>query len=88
MIQIYDSQNTNFDQNGDSVLFPEKCAVQAELNGTWVLNITHPIDDENRWKYIEEEAVIAVPTFMGKKQLFRIDRVSTVTEGDDTIKIQ
>ena len=34
MIQIYDSQNTNFDQNGDSVLFPEKCAVQAELNGT------------------------------------------------------
>lgn len=85
MIQIYDSQNTNFDQNGDSVLFPEKCAVQAELNGTWVLNITHPIDDENRWKYIEEEAVIAVPTFMGKKQLFRIDRVSTVTEGDDTI---
>ena len=71
--------------NGDSVLFPEKCTVQAELNGTWVLNITHPIDDENRWKYIEEEAVIAVPTFMGKKQLFRIDRVSTVTEGDDTI---
>ena len=85
MILIYDSQNTNFDQNGDSVLFPEKCTVQAELNGTWVLNITHPIDDENRWKYIEEEAVIAVPTFMGKKQLFRIDRVSTVTEGDDTI---
>ena len=85
MIQIYDSQNTNFDQNGDSVLFPEKCTVQAELNGTWVLNITHPIDDENRWKYIEEEAVIAVPTFMGKKQLFRIDRVNTVTEGDDTI---
>ena len=85
MIQIYDSQNTNFDQNGDSVLFPEKCTVEAELNGTWVLNITHPIDDENRWKYIEEEAVIAVPTFMGKKQLFRIDRVSTVTEDDDTV---
>ena len=85
MIQIYDSQNTNFNQNGDSVLFPEECTVEAELNGTWVLNITHPIDDENRWKYIEEEAVIAVPTFMGKKQLFRIDRVSTVTEGDDTI---
>ena len=85
MIQIYDSQNTNFDQNGDSVLFPEECTVEAELNGTWVLNTTHPIDDENRWKYIEEEAVIAVPTFMGKKQLFRIDRVSTVTEDDDTV---
>ncbi len=85
MIQIYDSQNTDFDHNGDETLFPEECKVSAELNGTWVLNMTHPIDDEGRWKYIEEEAVIAVPTFMGKKQLFRIDRVSTVDQDDSEI---
>lgn len=85
MIQIYDSQNTDFDHNGDETLFPEECTVSAELNGTWVLNMTHPIDDEGRWKYIEEEAVIAVPTFMGKKQLFRIDRVSTVDQDDSEI---
>lgn len=85
MIQIYDSQNTDFDYNGDETLFPEECKVSAELNGTWVLNMTHPIDDEGRWKYIEEEAVIAVPTFMGKKQLFRIDRVSTVDQDDSEI---
>ena len=85
MIQIYDSQNTDFEHNGDETLFPEECTVSAELNGTWVLNMTHPIDDEGRWKYIEEEAVIAVPTFMGKKQLFRIDRVSTVDQDDSEI---
>lgn len=85
MIQIYDSQNTDFEHNGDETLFPEECKVSAELNGTWVLNITHPIDDEGRWKYIEQEAVIAVPTFMGKKQLFRIDRVSAVDEDDSEI---
>lgn len=85
MIQIYDSQNTDFEHNGDEILFPEECTVSAELNGTWVLNMTHPIDDEGRWKYIEEEAVIAVPTFMGKKQLFRIDRVSTVDQDDSEI---
>lgn len=85
MIQIYDSQNTDFEHNGDETLFPEECTVSAELNGTWVLNMTHPIDDEGRWKYIEEEAVIAVPTFMGKKQLFRIDRVSTVDPDDSEI---
>ena len=85
MIQIYDSQNTDFDHNGDETLFPEECKVSAELNGTWVLNMTHPIDDEGRWKYIEEEAVIAAPTFMGEKQLFRIDRVSTVDQDDSEI---
>ena len=85
MIQIYDSQITDFEHNGDETLFPEECTVSAELNGTWVLNMTHPIDDEGRWKYIEEEAVIAVPTFMGKKQLFRIDRVSTVDQDDSEI---
>lgn len=85
MIQIYDSQNTDFEHNGDETLFPEECTVSAELNGTWVLNMTHPIDDEGRWKYIEEEAVIAVPTFMRKKQLFRIDRVSTVDQDDSEI---
>lgn len=85
MIQIYDSQNTDFEHNGDETLFPEECTVSAELNGTWVLNMTHPIDDEGRWKYIEEEAVIAVPTFMGKKQLFRIDRVSAVDQDDSEI---
>ena len=85
MIQIYDSQNTDFEHNGDETLFPEECTVSAELNGTWVLNMTHPIDDEGRWKYIEEEAVIAVPTFMGKKQLFRIERVSTVDQDDSEI---
>lgn len=85
MIQIYDSQNTDFDHNGDETLFPEECKVSAELNGTWVLNMTHPIDDEGRWKYIEEEAVIATPTFMGEKQLFRIDRVSTVDQDDSEI---
>lgn len=85
MIQIYDSKNTDFDHNGDETLFPEECKVSAELNGTWVLNMTHPIDDEGRWKYIEEEAVIAAPTFMGEKQLFRIDRVSTVDQDDSEI---
>ena len=29
--------------------------------------------------------MIAVPTFMGKKQLFRIDRVSTVDQDDSEI---
>ena len=73
MIQIYAPNNTNFDMNGNEVLVPEICDLLAELGGAWSLEMIHPIDDEGRWKHIVKEAVIAVPTFMGKKQLFRID---------------
>ncbi len=75
MIHIYKPNNTNFENNGDMTLFPSMCNVVAELGGSWILNITHPIDKEGRWKYIINEAVLSVPTFMGKKQLFRIEKI-------------
>lgn len=80
MIDIYLPTNTNFDNNGDMTLFPTKAPFTAELNGSWVLDLVHPIDKEGRWKYIQEEGVISVPTWEGK-QLFRIDKcVKTDTE--------
>lgn len=75
MIQIYSPSNTDYTKNGDMVLFPESCEVHAKLNGEWYLDITHPLDEEGRWKEIVEEAVISAPTFMGENQLFRIDDV-------------
>lgn len=81
MIQIYSPNNTDFTQNGDMTLFPESCKATSELGGAWILEITHPIDDEGRWKYIEKEAVLSVPTFMGKNQLYRIDEI---TDKNDT----
>lgn len=80
MIDIYLPTNTNFDNNGDMTLFPTKAPFTAELNGSWVLDLVHPIDQEGRWKYIQEEGVISVPTWEGR-QLFRIDKcVKTDTE--------
>ncbi len=75
MIQAYKRENTQYRYNGDMVLLPEKCVLKAELNGAWVLELTHPIDGEGRWKYLKEEAVVCAPTFQGKKQLFRISRI-------------
>ncbi len=75
MIEVYDRANTDYEKNGDMTLFPESCTVTAELNGTWYMDIIHPLDKEERWKYITEESVIAAPTFMGKKQLFRVDDI-------------
>ena len=75
MIQVYAPNNTKFDMNGDVILFPSSCEASAELGGTWSLDMTHPIDEEGRWKELVKEAVLAVPTFMGKKQLYRIDEI-------------
>ena len=86
MIQIYSPGNTNFEQNGDMTLFPEICEASSELGGAWALEITHPIDDEDRWKYIEKEAVLSVPTYMGENQLYRIEDITDKNDADISAK--
>lgn len=71
MIQIYNPDNTNFSYNGDMTLFPTKCDLKTVLNGSWQMELEHPIDDLGRWKYIIEESVIKAPSFNGD-QLFRV----------------
>lgn len=74
MIQVYSPSNTDYDNNGDMTLFPTSCELSCEINGAWELTMSHPLDSEGRWKYLEEESVIAAPTFQSDKQLFRVDK--------------
>jgi phage minor structural protein len=71
MIQIYKAFNKDQTRNGDMVLMPSAATTHAVLNGSWSAELTHPIDPEGRWKYIEEEAIVEMPSFNGK-QLYRI----------------
>ena len=81
MIQIYSPSNTDFEKNGDMVLMPTACAINAELNGAWTIELEHPIDKEGRWKWIEETAVIKVPSFLAEDQLFRLKSVEKSDAG-------
>lgn len=72
MIEIYQTNNTNFGMNGDMTLMPEVCVIDAALNETWEMRLEHPIDEDGRWRYITEGAVIAAPFLTSKKQLYRI----------------
>lgn len=76
MIQIYDKNIIKPTTNGKMVLLPNSCKLQATLNGSWILNMNHPTDSEGRWKYIEEESILSVPTFVGKGQLFRVNKLT------------
>ncbi|MFR1762195.1 phage tail spike protein [Frisingicoccus sp.] len=82
MIQVYNSDNTNYEKNGDMTLFPTSSKVHVILNSTWEATLIHPIDDEGRWKYIQDQAVVKMPSFNGD-QLFRI---KTKNKTDSTIE--
>lgn len=84
MIQVYARGNENYDSNGDMTLLPTTCELPAEINGAWELTMSHPLDKEGRWKYLEEEAVISAPTFQDDHQLFRIDKCAKT---DTTVEI-
>ena len=71
MIQIYSSGNTEYEKNGNMTILPSQAEISVELNGSWQLDLKHPIDNTERWKYIQEDNVIKLTSFNGD-QLFRI----------------
>ena len=86
MIQIYRPENTEYERNGDMTLFPASATTSIKLNGTWEAELTHPIDREGRWEYLETEAVVKMPAFNGE-QLFRIKDVNR-SESEVTAKME
>lgn len=63
MIQIYNPENTEYEQNGNMTLFPEEATIHVILNGEWTATIEYPIDPEGRWRYIVDNAVIKMPSY-------------------------
>lgn len=80
MIEVYRIENTDYSKNGDMTLIPESAVTHAELNGAWEAEIQHPIDQEGRWKYIKEGAVIKMPSFNGN-QIYRIKSMEKEDSG-------
>ena len=80
MIQIYSPGNENFEYNGDMILMPSSCEIVVELNGSWELQLDHPLDNEGRYKYIQENAVVKAPSF-NEEQKFRIYKIEPTISG-------
>ena len=76
MIQYYKSTNTNYDFNGDKVLFPYSATYDTD---TQIFTLTHPLDDAG--KLLEEDGVIKAPSYLlddsgnHKDQLYRIFKI-------------
>lgn len=87
MIQIYSPNNTDYEKNGDMTLLPESAAVHVILNDTWEAELIHEMDEDGRWKYIEREAVVKMPSFNNGDQLFRI-KETTKTDTQITASME
>ena len=74
MIQLYIQGNTDYEKNGDLVLFPSLCEITQILNGSWMLELELPISGNNHL-LVKENCVISAPAPNGTTQLFRIYEV-------------
>ena len=76
MIIIYDSKETNFNNNGLGTLNPSLCTITEITNSEYSVSLRHGFDANNKWKLIETDRVIKA-----KGQYFRIAKVQeTLTE--------
>lgn len=74
MIQLYVQGNTDYEKNGDLVLFPSLCEITQILNGSWMLELELPVVGNNHL-LVKESCVISAPAPNGTTQLFRIYEV-------------
>ena len=68
MINLYESKETNFNNNGLVVLSDcISCTTTEELNGMYEVVLEYPIDERGKWEYLLEGNILKVDD-----QLFRI----------------
>ena len=70
-ICVYDmlSEKQAFLTNGLEILNPTSAVIHEVLNGEYSLTLTHPIDEDGKWRYIRESNIIKC-----QGQLFTIKR--------------
>lgn len=72
--------------NGDMILMPSQCDLEAEINGSWTITLQHPYDEEGRNTFIQKGSVLAISGRIAREQsyinqLFRIYDVQNSFNG-------
>ena len=61
MISIFPADATDFSSNGLCALAPSSCLVNETLNGEWELNLVHPLDDRDKWSWLQVGSIVKAP---------------------------
>ena len=78
MIRLFKSTETDFTHNGvhvlDDIVLGDTCILSNGINEVYSLEMEVSIYNNSKWKDIEPETILKVPTLKGE-QLFRIKEV-------------
>ena len=74
MVTIHEKTAQNFDTLGLGALLPSSCVVTEEFNGSYELKLSHPYDEQEKWKRIGRGCILYASTPRGM-QPFRIYNV-------------
>ena len=87
MIRLFNHTETNFTHNGvhvlDDIVIGDTCILNNEINGVYSLECEVAMFNNSKWKDIEAEMFLIVPTPNGE-QIFRIKEI---VKGFNTLKI-
>ena len=61
MICVYESDCTDFSNNGLGAVTPMSCSVTETLNGEWELTLVHDIDEFGKWTRLGEGRILRAP---------------------------
>lgn len=61
MICVFPKDATNYTTNGLASLCPSKCEVREKLNGEYLLEMIHPLDEAGKWKHLKVGNIIKAP---------------------------
>lgn len=70
------TKQNEFDNHG-LILTPSSCEVTETINDQWRLEMTHPVDEEGRWRYIEPSYIVKA---LG--QLFTLRKIQHTWRGN------
>ena len=61
LICVYESDCTDFSNNGLGAVTPMSCTVTETLNGEWELTLVHDIDEFGKWARLGEGRILRAP---------------------------
>ena len=61
VISVFAADATDFSNNGLCALTPVSCTVTETLNGEWELDMSHPLDEQRKWTYLQYGNIIKAP---------------------------
>ncbi len=80
MINVYPAAATDFSTLGVMTLEPASCTIEERAGGLLELEMTHPIDADLKWTYLQPGNIIKAPCAIREAPILRVnDNVSSGT---------